>query len=139
MMKIALFFLLTSMFSTSVFAQDAGVRKKHFNVKKGVSIGGYDPVSYFSGTPQKGSAEYNYSYKGITYHFVSKENLEKFKVAPEKFEPQYGGWCAYAIGETGDKVKIDPETYQILDGKLYLFYNFKGLNTLESWKKISPI
>lgn len=49
--------------------------------------------------------------------------------------PQYGGWCAYAMGETGDKVKIDPETFRITDGKLYLFYNFRGNNTLIPWKQ----
>lgn len=134
-MKITAIITLTLFISLSSFSQDSSVRKKHFNIKKGVSIGGYDPVSYFSGIPQKGSEEYQYAYKGVTYYFASDEHLKKFKVSPVKYEPQYGGWCAYAIGQTGDKVKIDPKTYQITDGKLYLFYNFKGLNTLNSWEE----
>ena len=62
-------------------------------------------------------------------------NLNKFKTNPEKYEPAYGGWCAYAMGATGEKVKIDPETYKILDDKLYVFYNFWGNNTLTDWNK----
>jgi hypothetical protein len=67
--------------------------------------------------------------------FASQQNLAKFKASPEKFEPAYGGWCAYAMGETGEKVKVDPETFKIIDGKLYLFYNFWGNNTLVDWNK----
>lgn len=53
--------------------------------------------------------------------------------SPEKYEPEYGGWCAYAMGESGEKVKIDPETFKIVNGKLYLFYNFFFNNTLKDW------
>ncbi|MGC4023018.1 MAG: YHS domain-containing (seleno)protein [Cyclobacteriaceae bacterium] len=73
--------------------------------------------------------------KGITYLFSTNTNASKFKSAPEKYEPAYGGWCAYAMGETGEKVKVDPETYKIVDGKLFLFYNFWGNNTLKDWNK----
>jgi hypothetical protein len=65
--------------------------------------------------------------------FSSARNYERFKASPEKYEPAYGGWCAYAMGETGEKVKVDPETFKILNGKLYLFYNFWGNNTLKDW------
>ena len=75
------------------------------------------------------------NYKGVTYLFASQQNLAKFKASPEKYEPAYGGWCAYAMGETGEKVKIDTETFKIVDGKLYLFYNFWGNNTLTDWNK----
>jgi hypothetical protein len=61
--------------------------------------------------------------------------LLKFKANPEKYKPAYGGWCAYAMGENGEKVKVDPETYKIVDGKLYLFYNFWTTNTLDDWNK----
>jgi len=134
-MRIALLLIFTFAVSFSSLAQSDAVRKKHFNVKKQVAIKGYDPVSYFSGQPKKGSKDNSFDYMGVLYYFYDNSNLEKFKSDPAKYEPQYGGWCAYAIGETGDKVKINPETYQILDGKLYLFYDFGGLNTLESWKK----
>ena len=126
------FFLLTL---TLAFSQSEIVRKKHFNIKKDVAIEGYDPVSYFDNHPTEGKEELMYSYKGITYRFANSSNLNKFKGNPEKFEPAYGGWCAYAMGETGEKVKVDPETFKILDGKLYLFYNFWGNNTLSDWNK----
>jgi len=96
---------------------------------------GYDPVSYFDGKPVEGKSELKTDYKGIVYTFSSAVNLNKFKFSPEKYEPAYGGWCAYAMGESGVKVKIDPETYKIIDGKLYLFYNFWTNNTLKDWNK----
>jgi YHS domain-containing protein len=83
----------------------------------------------------EGNDELKVSYKGVTYLFATTNNLTKFKANPEKYEPAYGGWCAYAMGETGEKVKIDPETYKIVGGKLYLFYNFWGNNTLTDWNK----
>jgi len=117
------------------FAQNDDARKKNFNIKKNVAIEGYDPVSYFDGKPVEGDSKFNASFKGITYLFSSAANATKFKASPEKFEPAYGGWCAYAMGANGEKVKIDPETYKIADGKLYLFYNFWGNNTLKEWNK----
>ena len=72
------------------------------------------------------------------FHFVSKENKEKFEAAPEQFVPQYGGYCAYAIGLKEKKVSIDPETFEIRDGKLYLFYNKFGTNTLDLWNEQNP-
>jgi hypothetical protein len=71
----------------------------------------------------------------VIYQFATEANLNKFKGSPEKYEPAYGGWCAYAMGATGEKVKIDPETYKITDGRLFLFYNFWTNNTLKDWNK----
>ncbi len=118
-----------------LFAQSEEVRKMSFNIKNNIALEGYDPVSYFDHQPRKGKEDHYTMYKGITYRFSTPENLNKFKVNPEKFEPAYGGWCAYAMGATGEKVKIDPQTYKIHDGKLYLFYNFWGNNTLTDWNK----
>ncbi|TRX50425.1 YHS domain-containing protein [Fulvivirga sp. M361] len=134
MKRIVLYFVL-SITSIQLLAQNGEIRKKHFNLKKNVAIQGYDPVSYFDHDPKKGDMNISYKYNGILYYFSSQSNLEAFKKAPERYEPQYGGWCAYAIGKTGDKVKIDPTTYKIIDDKLYLFYNFRGTNTLDSWNK----
>ena len=122
-----------------VLAQTDEVRKKNFNVKKNIAIEGYDPVSYFEGNPKEGEENLSVSHKGITYLFSSAANASRFKSTPEKYEPAYGGWCAYAMGETGEKVKIDPETFKIVDGKLYLFYNFWGNNTLKEWNKNEKI
>ena len=116
-------------------AQNNDVHIKNFNLKKSVAIEGYDPVSYFDGKPLEGKSSLLLNHHGVIYQFTTLTNLNKFKSSPEKYEPAYGGWCAYAMGETGEKVKIDPETYKVLDGKLYLFYNFWGNNTLADWNK----
>lgn len=119
----------------SLTAQDESARLKNFNVKKTLAIDGYDPVSYFDGKPQEGDSDISSKYKGVTYYFITEANKSKFDKNPSAFEPQYGGWCAYAVGESAEKVKIDPETYKIIDGKLFLFYNFWGTNTLELWNE----
>lgn len=134
-MKAYLITLILLVLAGHSFGQDTDVRKKHFNTKENIALEGFDPVSYFDGKPSKGSPKIAAVYKGIQYQFVSAANLAKFKSSPAKYEPAYGGWCAYAMGENGEKVKIDPETYSILDGKLYVFYNFWGNNTLKDWKK----
>jgi YHS domain-containing protein len=122
-------------FTVCVYGQSDKLRLEHFNVKKGVAIEGYDPVSYFNGNPVEGKSDMVFTFRGVTYLFVNSSNLNKFKTSPEKYEPAYGGWCAYAMGDSGEKVKIDPETFKILDGRLYLFYNFWGNNTLTDWNK----
>lgn len=123
--------------STSVIlhAQNEQVRSGNFNLKKNLAIDGYDVVSYFDHKPQEGKEEILLNYNGVSYRFSTSANREKFKTNPEKYEPAYGGWCAFAMGETGEKVKIDPETYKIINDKLYLFYNFWGTNTLKDWNQ----
>ena len=116
-------------------AQNDEAQRKHYNLKKLLAMEGYDPVSYFDKKPLEGSSDYEFAYKGVTYRFSTAANMNKFKAIPGNYEPAYGGWCAYAMGENGEKVKVDPETYKILDGKLYLFYNFWGNNTLNAWNK----
>jgi YHS domain-containing protein len=119
----------------SAVGQTEKLRIQHFNIRKGVALEGYDPVSYFSNKPVEGFEKFTITHKGVVYYFVSAANLQKFKTTPEKFEPAYGGWCAYAMGATGEKIKVDPETFKIIDGKLFLFYNFWGNNTLEDWNQ----
>ncbi len=105
------------------------------NVEDGLAIQGYDPVAYFSGKALKGKKEFSVVQGGVTYRFASAANAATFKKDPVMYEPQYGGWCAYAMGATGEKVEIDPETFKVLDGKLYLFYNAYFNNTLPKWNK----
>ncbi|MEP6734112.1 MAG: YHS domain-containing (seleno)protein, partial [Chryseolinea sp.] len=100
-----------------------------------VAIEGFDPVSYFDGKPVEGKSDIRTAYKDVIYQFNSQANLGKFKASPDKYEPAYGGWCAFAMGDSGEKVKIDPETFKIIGGKVYLFYNFWGNNTLDDWNK----
>jgi YHS domain-containing protein len=124
------------MISLTALAQDQEVRAKHFNLDKGkLAVQGYDVVSYFMGEPQKGKESLSFTYLGIEYWFSNLDNQKLFEKQPEKFEPEYGGWCAFAMGESGEKVKIDPKTYKIIDGRIYLFYNFYFNNTLIDWNK----
>ncbi|NQX96700.1 MAG: YHS domain protein [Flavobacteriales bacterium] len=128
-----LFFLCLINF---VQAQDENARKEHFNLKKTVAISAYDPVSYFTGVPLKGSPNFIHLHNGIVYLFSSNKNKKSFIENPSKYEPAYGGWCAYAMGlKKVDKVAINPKTYKIIDNKLYLFYNKFGINTKEKWDK----
>jgi len=130
-LRVALFVVI----AMPAWAQSDLVRQKTFNTEKALALEGYDPVSYFKGTPREGSKEFSYNHNGIRYYFANAKNRDEFAHSPASYEPQYGGWCAYAMGESGEKVKVDPETFKIVEGKLYLFYNFWGNNTLTSWNK----
>jgi len=119
------------------FAQTTEIRKKQFNLEKaGLAIQGYDPVAYFtSHKALEGKKEISAVYNGTTYRFTTRQNRDEFTKNPARYEPQYGGWCAYAMGKQGEKVEVDPETFKIVDGKLYLFYNKYFNNTLKSWNQ----
>ena len=136
-MKYLLSLIALAVLSLSVTAQDAAaLRKKHFNLESGIAIKGYDPVAYFTQNKAvKGKKELAISHQGAVYYLSSVENKEAFKAAPFKYEPEYGGWCAYAMGFNGEKVSVDPETFKILNSKLYLFYNRYFTNTLKDWNK----
>lgn len=137
-MKSTVLFLAV-FFATAVsgFAQDAtALTKKHFNLDNGLAIKGYDPVAYFTeGKAVKGSKDISVYAQGATYYFSSTANKELFKANASKYLPEYGGWCAYAMGAKGEKVSVDPETFKIVGGKLYLFYNRFFNNTLKDWNK----
>jgi hypothetical protein len=112
------------------------LRTKHFNLEKGIAIQGYDPVAYFIlNKAVKGEKQYAVSVEGVTYYTSSSANKALLMKDYKKYEPQYGGWCAYAMGATNEKVEIDPETFKITNGKLYLFYHTWINNTLDKWNK----
>ncbi len=119
-------------------ASSATAQKSHYNIKKGYAAEGYDVVAYFDDSPKEGDARFSAEHDGVTFKFSTKENLDKFNASPESYIPQYGGYCAYAIGTSGKKVSVNPETFEIRDGKLYLFYNSGKNNTLEFWLRDSP-
>jgi len=88
-----------------------------------LAIAGYDPVAYFTdGKPVKGKKEHTLEWNGARWRFASGEHLQLFRESPEQYAPQYGGYCAWAVSQ-GDTADIDPEQWQIVDGKLYLNYN----------------
>ena len=127
-MKTIIITLISLFVSTNMVAQDVD-----FNIQKGYVVEGYDVVSYFNNEVKKGLKDYTTTYQGSKFKFSSQENLDTFLSNPEAYIPQYGGYCAYAIALKNKKVKVNPETYEIRDGKLYLFYNAWGTNTLDLW------
>jgi len=93
-------------------------------------------VAYFTEHKAvKGKKQYAVDAEGVTYYLSSQANKDLFLKGYKTYEPQYGGWCAYAMGSTGEKVEVDPETFKITDGKLFLFYHTWTNNTLPKWEK----
>lgn len=96
------------------------------------AIRGYDVVAFFrQGKPVKGKDAFMYQWKEANWYFSSKENLDSFATNPEKYAPQYGGYCAYGCSE-GHKAPTDPDTWSVINGKLYFNYNSK---VKEMWTK----
>ena len=135
-MKTKILILLAVIITATSFGQTAAKRKAQFNLENGLAIQGYDPVSYFTQNKAlKGKSAISSTIEGVTYYFSSQANKNLFDKSPTNYEPQYGGWCSYALGARGEKVEIDPETFKITNGKLNLFYNAYFNNTLKSWNK----
>lgn len=127
-MKNLILLLLMAVFNIT-FAQD-------YFEKKGIAFAGYDVTEYQNNHALKGTKENALEYNKSTFYFASEENKNKFLTDPEKYIPQYGGYCAYAISEHNKKYKVNPEAFLLDDdGKVYLFYNALGKNTLDLWNK----
>jgi YHS domain-containing protein len=100
-----------------------GANAGEVNEAGGLAIKGYDPVAYFrEGVPAKGLADLRLPYKGVTYLFKTPANRDAFRATPDKFLPEYGGFCAYGVAN-GYKADIDPAAFTLVGGKLYLNYN----------------
>ncbi len=126
-MKNIIFIFALALYTTTAVGQE-------IFIKDGLAIGGYDPVAYFNNQkPVRGKPEFAWSWMGAKWQFASKANLEAFKSQPDKYSPQYGGYCAYGMSDgDGHKASTLPETFTIVDGKLYLNYNLK---VKEIWLK----
>lgn len=99
------------------------------------AIDGYDPVAYFvDGKPVKGSRDYTHEWRGAVFRFANAQNLAAFRAAPEKYAPQYGGYCAWAVSQ-GYTADVDPNAWKIVGGKLYLNYN---LDVQKKWETDVP-
>lgn len=100
-----------------------------------VAIEGTDPVAYFTaGKPVEGSRDFTHEWNGAKWRFSSAKNRDLFKANPEKYAPQFGGWCAYAVSQ-GYTASIEPEAWSIVDGKLYLNYS---LSVRKQWQADVP-
>ena len=118
---IAVSTALFALVAILAFAEDAV--QPVFTDSKGLAIRGYDPVAYFElSKPVKGSEQFKYQWMGATWRFSSESNRDRFSKDPEKYAPQYGGYCAYGVTE-GYAAATDPQAWKIVDGKLYLNYD----------------
>lgn len=98
----------------------------------GVILDGYDPVAFFTDNkPVKGDASFQYKYNDAAYYFASQEHLDLFKENPEKYKPQFGAWCAYAVS-LGRTAPIDVSTFSIVNDRLVLQHNQRAVN---GWNK----
>lgn len=126
--------------TTAAFA-DENRSVDMYNLKGGLAIQGYDPISYFpegGGSPQKGSEAMSVTYNKVTYYFVSEANRSLFLSNPNKYEPTYGGWCAYAMAFDAFQ-EIIPTLFTINNNRLHLFLSSRtkrnfdlNLNKLEA-------
>ena len=132
--------LLKAMITVGIFLAmiTAAYSQKHestyFNNldDKGVIIDGYDPVAFFTDkTPVKGDTQFHYSYQDAIYYFASQAHLDVFKADPEKYKPQFGGWCAYAVS-LGRVAPVDVNTFSIVNGRLVIQHNQRAVN---GWNK----
>jgi hypothetical protein len=114
--------------------------KDNYNVGPDhVAIKGYDPVAYFDGgAPAVGDEKITAEFGGVIYRFASDAHKQTFLADPKHYCPQYGGWCATALAVGHGKVDVDPKSFKVTDGKLFLFY--KGLlgDARKSWVKDEP-
>jgi YHS domain-containing protein len=103
-----------------------------FGGRTDTAINGYDTVSYFTvGKPVMGKDAFSIDWMGAKWKFASQANLDLFKANPEKYAPQYGGYCAYGVAQ-GYLVKVEPDQFTVLDGKLYLNYD---ADVQAKWRK----
>jgi hypothetical protein len=111
------------LFMAVLFFGHSQAQESEVFAPKGIAINGYDAVAFFKqAKPVKGSEEFSFDYKDAKWLFVSKEDLDEFSQSPEKFAPQYGGYCAYGTAQ-GHKAPTMADTWTIENGKLYFNYN----------------
>lgn len=107
----------------------AVAQKSEIYAPGGKAIDGYDPVAFFiTAKPVKGVDSLAYTWKGSVWLFASRQDLRSFSANPEKYAPQYGGYCAYGAAQ-GHKASSEIDTWTVVNGKLYFNYNghVKGL------------
>lgn len=100
-----------------------------------IAIDGYSPVSYFTkGEPERGSPRFAALHEGKIYYLTSQEQLRRFSDNPERYVPALGGHCPFSLA-LGRNVAVDPERFEIIDGRVYLFHDSAELDALEAWRK----
>lgn len=98
-----------------------------------IALEGYSPVSYIElNLAQRGSKAYKSEYKGLNYYFTDADQKKKFEANPEKYVPEYGGWCATGIA-VGQKFRTDPNKFLVRNDKLYLFLYDVEVDAKQLW------
>ncbi len=123
----AMFVLLCMLTALNVHAQKYNGKYLNNVDANGVIINGYDPVAFFTDNkPVKGDPSFKFNYEEATYYFASQEHLDLFKSNPEKYKPQFGAWCAYAVS-LGRTAPIDVNTFSIVNDRLVIQHNQKAV------------
>ncbi len=140
LMNWTLILILIALLATPIFAQDmpkidGTLKADHIFQHNGLALRGYDPVAYFSQSKAvEGNKQFEDTHLGATWRFASEENRDAFKKNPDRYLPQYGGYCAFGMSN-GYAAPIDPQAWKIIDGKLYLNYS---LDVQKEWIKDPP-
>ena len=125
---------ITASFLIVLCALSAGAQAYNTDDSK-IALSGYSPVSYLDlQLAQRGSKEFVSEVNGIKYFFTSVEQKSTFDENPEKYQPQYGGWCATGVA-VGAKFRVDPNKFVVKDGKYYLFLNSVEVDALQLWNE----
>jgi len=118
-----------------LFSIGTNAAEKPVYVGKGAAVSGYDTVAYFTqGKAVKGKKNISIKHLGETWRFSSEQNKAMFLASPEKYSPQYGGHCAFAMAN-GKLVSTDPKAFTVVDDRLYLNYS---LSVRKRWSKDIP-
>lgn len=120
--------LVGNALATSYEAEPVRATAEYNVGKAGLAASGYDVVAYFpegGGKPTKGDKAFERVDRGVTYRFATRANMELFEKNPDRYIPAHGGWCSWAMAEDGSKVEVDPASFIVDNGRLFLFY--KGL------------
>jgi len=137
--------LCTFAFTAPAFAQDSkghsskarpGLKKLNLD-KRSLALDGYDPVAYFpegGGKAVEGKKALTATHRGAMYRFANAKNRDRFLAQPDRYEPAYGGCCAWAMADD-DRVEIDPDSFLIQDGELLVFYDGFFADTRKKWRK----
>jgi YHS domain-containing protein len=129
-----LFITAAAIFLAACAGAAEGVKKVN-TTDENVAIRGFDTVAFFTAEQAvEGNPQFSFVWNGAKWYFSSPENMEKFKAAPERYAPQFGGYCAWAVSK-GYTADGDPHVWKIVDGRLYLNYNQQ---VKEKWEAEQP-
>lgn len=153
LIKIRTLFTLAAFATAGVFTGYAHAQEirntAQYNLTSGVGLKGADPVSYFpEGEKNSVDTQPSVEHRGVTYNFLGQKNVDIFLANPDKYEPTYGGWCAFAMA-SGSQVDIDPSIYTINGNRIHFFVSRRAKQLFDAdiqgfearadrfWKQIS--